>query len=161
MSSDESFENTVEGSLTFPTSAGSIKKGHYMLIKGTPCKIVSVSTSKTGKHGHAKSAIMGLCLFTNKKVEDSVPSSHNVDCPNVTKTEYELINILEDNFLSLMHDETGDMREDLDLSSEKYYKELNKKIIDDFENGAEIVVTVLKAMGKESVIAYRKTNNAK
>merc|ERR1712083_783851 len=92
---------------------GNLKKGSFMIIKGFPCKIQEVTTSKTGKHGHAKAAITGTDIFTGKKYEDSVPTSHNVDCPNVTKTEYTLISC-EDNFVTLMDDD-GNMREDLKL----------------------------------------------
>merc|ERR1712146_567874 len=87
---DEQFEQADSGAMTFPTSAGSIRKGSHMLIKGFPCKVAEVTTSKTGKHGHAKASITGIDIFTGKKYEDSVPTSHNVDCPNVTKTEYTL-----------------------------------------------------------------------
>jgi len=50
---DETFESVDAGaSETIPMEAGQIKKGGYICIKGRPCKVVSVSTSKTGKHGH-------------------------------------------------------------------------------------------------------------
>ena len=155
MSSEGSFEKGEGGSQTFPCSAGNIKKGHYMLIKDNPCKIVSVSTSKTGKHGHAKSAITGIDIFTSKKCEDSIPSSHNVDCPNVVKTEYSLINI-DGDYLSIMDEESGDIREDLRFSTEKCWNEVNEKIAEDFEAGHELLVTVLSAMGKECIVAHRK-----
>ena len=53
---DETFENADAGaSEVIPMEAGQIRKGGYIVIKNRPCKVVSVSTSKTGKHGHAKS----------------------------------------------------------------------------------------------------------
>ncbi|MEL6702539.1 MAG: translation initiation factor IF-5A [Pseudomonadota bacterium] len=154
--SGSDFDQGDNGSHTYPLSAGAIRKGGHMIIKGNPCKIVSVTTSKTGKHGHAKAAITGLCLFTNKKCEDSIPTSHNVDVPNVTKTEYVLVNIDDEDFLTLEEDESGEMREDIKLSDHKHWTKVNEKIREDFENGEELMVTVIKAMGKECVISSRK-----
>lgn len=60
----------------------------YVCIKGRPCKIVDYSTSKTGKHGHAKANIVGIDIFTQKKLEEMCPTSHNLDVPNVVRTEF-------------------------------------------------------------------------
>ncbi|KAL9663659.1 hypothetical protein QQ045_019050 [Rhodiola kirilowii] len=63
--------------------------------------VVEVSTSKTGKHGHAKCHFVAIGIFNGKKLEDIVPSSHNCDVPHVTRTDYQLIDISEDGFLSI------------------------------------------------------------
>ena len=53
--SDEEF--TTGGDVSekvYPIRAGEVKKGMIVLLKGFPCKVIEVTTSKTGKHGHAK-----------------------------------------------------------------------------------------------------------
>merc|ERR1711912_201937 len=88
MSDDGDFGGGDTGSLTFPASAGSIRKGSHMLIKGFPCKVVEITTSKTGKHGHAKASITGIDIFTNKKYEDGGPTTHNCLVPVVTRKDF-------------------------------------------------------------------------
>ena len=49
-----------------------------------------MTTSKTGKHGHAKVHLIALDIFTNKKLEDICPSTHNMNVPVVKKKEYQV-----------------------------------------------------------------------
>lgn len=52
---DEEFDNTTSGAAKIvPAQCSSLRKGGHVMLKGHPCKIVEMSTSKTGKHGHAK-----------------------------------------------------------------------------------------------------------
>lgn len=68
-----------------------LRKNGFVVIKSRPCKIVDMSTSKTGKHGHAKVHLVAIDIFTGKKLEDLCPSTHNMDVPNVSRREYQLV----------------------------------------------------------------------
>ena len=154
MTDTDIFETTDAGaSETIPMEAGQIKKGGYICIKGRPCKVVSVSTSKTGKHGHSKSNFVATDIFTGKKLEDIVPTTHGTTVPNVFRTEYSLLDISDEDYLSLM-DDSGETREDLKIPT--YPEELEKNIRDGFDAGDQLILNVVKAMGEEHVMSYKK-----
>jgi translation initiation factor 5A len=69
----------------------SLRKNGFVVIKNRPCKIVEMTTSKTGKHGHAKVHLVAIDIFTAKKLEELCPSTHNMNVPNVRRQEYQLV----------------------------------------------------------------------
>ena len=157
MADIETFESTDAGaSETIPMEAGQIRKGGYICIKGRPCKVTSVSTSKTGKHGHAKCNFVATDIFNGKKLEDIVPSSHGTPVPNVFKSEYSLLDISDEDYLTLMTD-NGETREDLKMPS--YPSELEEQIRNGFEQGEQLILGVVKAMGEEHVMSCKKDNS--
>jgi translation initiation factor 5A len=137
---------------TIPIKAGSCKKGVHVMLKGNPCKVIDVSTSKTGKHGHAKINITGIDIFSGKKYQESSPTSHNLMQPVITKQDYQLVELDEDDFLTLL-DENGSVREDLTLDSDD--NDLTSRLKEDFKAGKEIMVTIQKCLQKEKVISYK------
>jgi translation initiation factor 5A len=126
-----------------------------MMIKGHPCKVLNISVSKTGKHGHAKCNFTATDIFTGKKYEDMIPSTHGTTVPIVNRSDWEVIDIDGDE-LTLM-DEAGNQKTDLNLPS---YPEGMAEEIRAAWNGGEnsVIVTVQAAVGIEQVIAYKKEN---
>jgi translation initiation factor 5A len=110
-------------SATFPMQCSALRKNGFVLMKERPCKIVEMSTSKTGKHGHAKVNLVGIDIFTGKKYEDVCPSTHNMAVPTVTRQEYVLMDISDDGFVSLLL-ENGETRDDIKLPAGELGKNL-------------------------------------
>uniref|UniRef100_A0A8H7XP34 Eukaryotic translation initiation factor 5A n=1 Tax=Psilocybe cubensis TaxID=181762 RepID=A0A8H7XP34_PSICU len=167
MSDDEqhnqTFEQTGSGaSLTFPMQCSALRKNGHVVIKGRPCKIVDMSTSKTGKHGHAKVHLVAIDIFTGKKLkrvinpppspkqEDISPSTHNMDVPNVRRDEYQLVNI-DEGFLNLMTND-GVTKDDVKVPE----GDIGKEIQGAFDEGKDLLVTIVSAMGEEQAISYKE-----
>jgi len=145
------FESADSGaSSVYPAQCSSLRKNGYVVMKGRPCKIVEMSTSKTGKHGHAKVHMVGIDLYNGKKYEDICPSTHNMDVPFVKRVDYQLVDISGDDFLSLM-DDGGEVREDIKIPTNELGEEVRTK----FNEGQDILCTVMCAMGIEEVIAVK------
>jgi len=143
---EHTFDSADAGaSATYPMQCSALRKNGFVVIKGRPCKIVEMSTSKTGKHGHAKVHLTAIDIFTGKKLEDLSPSTHNMEVPNVTRREYQLLDITDDGFLSLMS-EDGTTKDDVKVPE----GEVGEKITKLFrEEEKDTNVIVLTAMGEE------------
>merc|ERR1712019_87170 len=157
------FESADAGaSDVYPAEAGTLGKGSHVMIKGHPCKVAEVTTSKTGKHGHAKAHIVALDIFTQKKYEDLCPTSHNVEVPFVKRTEFQLLTADEESGEVSLLTESGDTKDDLNLPT--FVKvgeptEDDKKVQDEimklFEAGDTTIVKVLSACGIEKIVAVK------
>ena len=116
MSDDNEFIQGDSGaaSICF-VEAGRRKPGSLLMMKGEfPCKVVSFSTAKPGKHGSAKAMIMGKDIFTNNQYEETYGTGDQIPAPVVVNTEYTCIDIDEDGVLMLLTP-NGEMKEDVTL----------------------------------------------
>lgn len=77
------------------------------------------------------------CLFFTIRYEDICPSTHNMDVPHVKREDYQLTDISDDGYLTLMTD-AGDLREDLKLPE----GELGTQLRSEFDSGKELLVSV-------------------
>ena len=161
---DETFETTDAGSShTYPMEAGQIRKGGFIMIKGNPCKVSDVSTSKTGKHGHAKCHFVAIDIFTGKKMEDLVPAGHTTSVPFVKKEEIQCIDCDEDGFVTVIT-ASGDTRSDLKLPSEMNptppgADELSQKIRDFLEKETDFYIIMQSACGIEQIMDTKVMTN--
>jgi len=70
-----------------------LKVGRYVNIDESPCKIISISTSKPGKHGSAKASIEATDIFTGAKKSINAPVSTKVQVPQIDKRKGQIISI--------------------------------------------------------------------
>jgi len=148
---NHTFESVGAGaSATYPMQCSALRKNGHVVIKGRPCKIVDMSTSKTGKHGHAKVHLVAIDIFTGKKLEDLCPSTHNMDVPNVSRTEYQF-SYIDDDFLHLITQDGGE-KNDVKVPD----GELGDRIRKFEEDGTDIIITIIAAMGEEAAISVKE-----
>ena len=90
---------------------GDLKTGSYVLIDGIPCKVVSVSKSKPGKHGAAKIRIEATGLIDERRRSIVQSSDGRVDVPIIEKKNAQVISIAEDkaNVMDIESYETFEM----------------------------------------------------
>lgn len=72
-------------------------------IKNKPYKVVDVSTSKTSSH--TKCHFVGIDISKLIKHEDIM--AHDCDVPHANHTDYQLIDIAEDGFMSSLTESGG------------------------------------------------------
>jgi len=116
-----------------------LKENRYVLIDDEPCKIVSITTSKPGKHGEAKARIEAIGVFDNQKRSVVFPVKHKVDVPLVEKKSAQIISIQGDN-VQLMDTQTFDVFE-LPIPGEAKER---------IEQGKEVIY--LESMGKRKLM---------
>ena len=145
---------SANASLTTPTQASALRKGGFILMKGHPCKISHMSTSKPGKHGHAKVALEAYDIFTHKKYEEISPAHANVDVPIVVRREYLLL-MVDGGYLSLYAKDRGETKEDVRMP----VGEVGEKLRQMRERGGkDVFIVVLGAMGAEMMVDCKEVD---
>merc|ERR1712134_204152 len=136
--------------------------GSYLMIKGHTCKCQEVSTSKTGKHGHAKAHIVALDIFTGKKYEDLCPTSHNLEVPFVKRTEFQLLTADESSGEVSLLLESGETKDDLNLPTfvnigepTEEDKKCTAELLKGFDEGKTVIAIVQSACGVEKIISVK------
>ena len=68
-----------------------LKEGRYLLIDDQPCKILSITTSKPGKHGEAKARIDAVGVFDGQKRSLVHPVKHKIQIPQMDKRKAQVL----------------------------------------------------------------------
>ncbi len=76
--------------------ATSAKKGTSLVIDGAACTVVSMQTSKPGKHGHAKCRIEAIGMVDGKKRVFVVPGHDKLDSPIIEKKSAQILSVQGD-----------------------------------------------------------------
>ncbi len=112
-----------------------LKEGRYINIDDEPCRIVTITTSKPGKHGSAKANIEATSIFTGAKKSYFGPVNAKVQVPMIDRRKAQVITL------------QGDEVQIMDLET---YETFNLPINEDhtckLEEGNEIMY--LLAMGR-------------
>jgi translation initiation factor 5A len=147
-------DTDADRAYTTPADIGSIQKSNYVVLSNRPVKVVEVLHSSPGKHGHAKVHLVGIDIFTGRRYECVQPCGQMIRVPNTKKTDYLLIDIDNENYLSLLNEDTCQVRKDLQLriDTDKVHQRLLDKFHDDT---SQIKVTVLKALGEEHIVTFK------
>ena len=83
-----------------------LKVNRYMIIDEEPCKIMSISTSKPGKHGEAKARIEAVGIFDNQKRSVVHPVKHKIHVPLIDKRNAQILALIGSDQVQLMDLET-------------------------------------------------------
>jgi len=120
------------------TEIGKLKEGRYVVVDDEPCKILSIATSKPGKHGAAKSRIDVVGLFDGVKRSIVNPVSAKTYVPIVERRTAQVISISGNN-VQFMDVKDFDMFE----------QTLKEEEVSKLEAGAE--VPYIASMGKRKL----------
>lgn len=116
-----------------------LKVGRYIIIDEEPCKIMSISTSKPGKHGEAKARIEAMGIFDEQKRSIVHPVKHKVHVPMIDKRSAQVLALIGGDQVQLMDMET--------------YQTFEMPIPDEFkgqlEPGKEVLY--LEALGRKKI----------
>jgi len=116
-----------------------LKVGRYVLIDEEPCKIMSISTSKPGKHGEAKARIDAIGIFDEQKRSVVHPVKHKVGVPIIDKRSAQILALMGTDVVQLMDLETY----------ETFEMPIPEEFKGQLEPGKEILY--LQAMGKRKI----------
>ena len=74
-------------------SVGSLKKGSNVVVDGVASVVTDISTSRPGKHGHAKVNLMAAGLLDGRKRNLVMPGHDKIETPVIGKKNAQVLSI--------------------------------------------------------------------
>lgn len=127
------------------------------MLKGFPCKVSDTAVSKPGKHGSAKIHVTGVDIFTGKKMDDIFTTSGTAWSPIVSKIEYEVADVSEDGFVSLI--DKNELKEDIKLPTDDEARQMFMKCWEDNNRTSQVFFTLISACGQARFVSCRVKGN--
>ena len=113
-------------------SVGTLKKGDTIIIDGAACKITETSTSRPGKHGHAKVNMMAVGMLDGKKRNLVMPGHDKVEAPVVEKKNAQVLSV------------AGKIASVMDTESyETFDLEIPEELKEQIHEGSEVLYWIL------------------
>ncbi len=78
------------------TEVRTLKEGRYVVMDEEPCTILSMTTSKPGKHGAAKARIEGMGVFDSQKRTAIQPVTAKLYVPVIERRSGQVLSVLDD-----------------------------------------------------------------
>ena len=97
-----------------------LKEGDLVIIDNAPCKVESVSTTVSGKHGAAKTRVEAIGILDGKRRSIVMPADEEIEVPIILRKKAQVLAIVE-NKAQLMDLETYETLE-LEIPEEKIWK---------------------------------------
>jgi translation initiation factor 5A len=120
------------------TEIRTLKVGRYIIIDDEPSTIVSLATSKPGKHGSAKARIDAIGVFDGQKRSIVQPVSAKIYVPIVERKGAQVLSVM------------GNVAQLMDLNDYSTFEiVILPEHIDKLEAGKD--VTYLESMGKRKL----------
>lgn len=78
------------------TEVRMLKEGKYVIMDDEPCTIMSITTSKPGKHGAAKARMEGIGVFDSQKRTAVQPVTAKMYVPIIERRSGQVLSVLDD-----------------------------------------------------------------
>ncbi len=111
-----------------PINIKDLKPGSYVMCDGEPCRVVSITISKPGKHGSTKARIEVMGIFDNRRRYILKPADSDLPSPVIEKRNGQVISI------------SGDVAQVMDLQD---YNTFEATVPEEFRGKMEVGTSIL------------------